>query len=434
MTPAKIDSQPNKARAFNPFLCAATDTMKNLIMEVQKQVEGYEFYHELRKRARKGADQVTFERILEAIVCDLCVCVLQPEIDAVHLPLSNKVLRQKSRYKGLALGKTLPDILQRLTAEETQFVGLKKGTSKFIIIDEMMTVTFAGGIQTTIWAEHKLLSRIKRFGIGFEDIRQDPKEEVIVLRAPKAPPDQRAKEQKYQDTPETLTLRAQLTDINTWIAGADLHCDHPEVNTQDRYLRRIFNNADFAQGGRLYGGFWQSMSSHDRQEHIMIEGDCVVELDYGQMSLAMLYGIAGKTPPEGDLYDLSAFGIPTQYRKGLKKCIQAIVNSPKTPKRVPKGVRQHLPKRCSMTDVLRAVEQKHADIYPLMTSGIGMQLFRKESDILVDVLLTLKTQGITALPIHDAVVVSDDKSDKAKAIMQKVFKDHTGITPDVTLG
>ncbi|AGI65868.1 hypothetical protein OAN307_c00950 [Octadecabacter antarcticus 307] len=85
-------------------------------------------------------------------------------------------------------------------------------------------------------------------------------------------------------------------------------------------------------------------------------------------------------------------------------------------------------------DVLKAVEQKHAAIYPLMTSGIGMQLFRKESDILVDVLLTLKTQRITALPIHDAVVVRDDQSEKAKAVMLKVFKEHTGITPDVTLG
>ena len=167
------------------------------------------------------------------------------------------------------------------------------------------------------------------------------------------------------------------------------------------------------------------MSSQDRQEHILIDGECVVELDYGQMSLAMLYGIAGKTPPEGDLYDLSAYGIPTQYRKGLKKCIQAIVNSASIPKRVPKGVRQHLPARYSMTDILRAVEQKHAAIYPLMTSGIGMQLLRKESDILVDVLLTLKARGITALPIHDAVVVRDDQSDKAKAVMLKVFEDHT---------
>ena len=434
MTSAKIDSRPNKARAFNPSLRAGTNKMKDLIGEVQKQVEGYEHYYKLRTRARRAVDQATFERVLEAIICDLCVCILQPEFDAIHLPLSNKVLRQKSRYKGVALGKTLPDILHVLTAEETTFVGLKTGTSKFKITDEMMNVAFAGGDQTTIWAEHKLLSRIESFGIGFEDIQQDPVEEAIILRAPKDRSDQRAQAQEYKDTPDSLALRAQLTDINNWLVEADVHCDLPGVNNRERYLRRIFNNSDFAQGGRLYGGFWQSMSSQDRQEHILIDGDCVVELDYGQMSLAMLYGIAGKRPPEGDLYDLSAYGIPTQYRKGLKKCVQAMVNSPSIPKRVPKGVRQHLPRRCSMTDILRAVKQKHAAIYPLMISGIGMQLFRKESDILVDVLVTLKTQEITALPIHDAVVVRDDKSDKAKAVMKEVFKEHTGITPDVTLG
>jgi hypothetical protein len=63
-----------------------------------------------------------------------------------------------------------------------------------------------------------------------------------------------------------------------------------------------------------------------------------------------------------------------------------------------------------------------------------MQLFRNESDILVDVLLTLKTQGIVGLPIHDAVVVRDDNSDKTKAVMKDTFLGHTGITPDVTLG
>jgi len=63
-----------------------------------------------------------------------------------------------------------------------------------------------------------------------------------------------------------------------------------------------------------------------------------------------------------------------------------------------------------------------------------MQLFREESDILVDVLEALRSVGIVALHIHDAVVVRDDNSDKAKAVMKKVFKEHTGITPDVTLG
>ena len=87
-----------------------------------------------------------------------------------------------------------------------------------------------------------------------------------------------------------------------------------------------------------------------------------------------------------------------------------------------------------MRDVLSAVEKKHPEIYPLMTSGIGMQLFRKESDILVDVLITLQTKGIVALPIHDAVIVMDEHHLQATKIMKEVFREHTGLTPVVTLG
>jgi len=209
-----------------------------------------------------------------------------------------------------------------------------------------------------------------------------------------------------------------------------------QVGPAQRRLRRIFNNSDFAQGGRLYGGFWQAMSSDERQEHIFIDGDCCVELDYGQMSLLLLYARveAQEHLPSGDLYDLSEYGFPTEIRPGIKKVIQAIINSPELPRRLPKGSRKHFPSRISLRDVLRAVERKHPVIYSQMTSGIGMQLFRKESDILVDVLITLRSKGIVALPIHDAVVVRDDNSDKAEAVMKKVFREHTGITPDVTLG
>ncbi len=69
-----------------------------------------------------------------------------------------------------------------------------------------------------------------------------------------------------------------------------------------------------------------------------------------------------------------------------------------------------------------------------MTSKIGMQLFRKEADILVEVLLTLRAEGIVALPVHDAVIVMDDHHPQATQIMKKVFEDHTRITPQVTLG
>ena len=39
----------NKARAFNPFLCAKTDKLIALIAEVQTQMSGYEFFYQTRK-------------------------------------------------------------------------------------------------------------------------------------------------------------------------------------------------------------------------------------------------------------------------------------------------------------------------------------------------------------------------------------------------
>jgi hypothetical protein len=51
----------------------------------------------------------------------------------------------------------------------------------------------------------------------------------------------------------------------------------------------------------------------------------------------------------------------------------------------------------------------------------------------VDVLESLRSIGIVALPAHDAVIVMDEQK-KTIMIVKKVFKDHTGITPQVTLG
>ena len=112
--------------------------------------------------------------------------------------------------------------------------------------------------------------------------------------------------------------------------------------------------------------------------------------------------------------------------------MQAIINSPDTPKRLPKGARKHIPTTTSLTDILTAIEQKHPVIYPLMNSNRGMQLFRKESDILVDVLLTLQVHDVVALPIHDAVLVADEDTETAVRVMKEVFREHTGITPEVT--
>ena len=420
-------------RPFNPHLRAASDQMKALILEVQRQFEGYEAHFHTRQRNRGRGAQLVLEQTLEAVLCDLCVATHEPNVSQIHLPLSNQVLRKKSRYKGAALGKTLPDILKILAAPGMDFLVMVKGQRTTKIIDDDLNIAFVGGVQTTISAGPKLLSRIESFNISYDDVGPSPEEEVIILRQRKRHPTATAEPQEYEDTDETIRMRAELRSINEGLERANISIDLQTQNTKNRRLRRIFNNSDFGEGGRLYGGFWQTMKSEERLEHILIDDDFCCELDYGQMSLAILYGLTDNVPPDGDLYDLSDCGIPNEYRKGLKIVIQGVINNNKLPERMPKGARKHLPKAVTIATVLRAIEEKHPKIFPMMTSGIGMQLFRKESDILVSVLVALKDKGIVALPIHDAVVVTTERSEETKEIMKRVFRAHTGITPQVTL-
>ena len=131
------NSEP-KSRAFNPHLRAKTANMKDLIADVVNHIEGYEDFYGLRKRKRKANDQATLERTVEAILCDLVLLQNDRFHDSLYLPLSNQVLRQASRYKGVALGKTLPGILEAMASEELGFLTQEKGKTEFAIRDDTL--------------------------------------------------------------------------------------------------------------------------------------------------------------------------------------------------------------------------------------------------------------------------------------------------------
>jgi len=343
--PDKPQSLP--ARHFDPHRRAATAPMNALVQEVLQQMDGYKAYHSIRKRKRSVTVQATYEATVEAVVCDLVHRQLEAEGGQVHVSQSNQILRKKSRYKGQAAGKTLPDILRVMAAEEMSFLTIFPGHRTFAIKDETLAFSVSGK-QTVLAAGTKLLSRIERFGITFADIGRSPEEEVILLRGPKPRDNQPGELVEYDETEETPTLRQKMRDLNAWLTQAEIECAVPEINLHDRRLRRIFNNADFTQGGRLYGGFWQGMKHAQRLESILLDNDSAVELDYGQMGLLLLYGLEGATPPAGDLYDLSEQGIPATCRPGIKKVVQAAINASKPLGRMPKEARKTFPRgsRC----------------------------------------------------------------------------------------
>jgi hypothetical protein len=420
------------ARPFNPHRRCASNGIRVVVQEVLKLLGGYEFYYKIRRRKRSTAVQAIYETTVEAIVCDLIQRELEIPGGRVHVTQSNQVLHKRSRYKGVALGKTLPDILKVMAAEEMGFVVITPGQSKYTIKDETLTVAVSGK-QTSLAAGRKILRRIEQLGLSFADIGRSPDEETIILRGPKLRDDKPGKHIEYTDTEQTTTHRQQLQVINEWLDQANIECNIPGIDLHDRCLKRIFNNADFTQGGRLYGGFWQRLKHSERLESIILDDDSVVELDYGQVGLLLLYGLEGGKPPEGDLYDLSEYGIPTSCRPGIKKVIQAAINASKPLGRLPKGARKTIPKRILLADILAAVGKRHPLVVHRFGVAVGMQLMFKEADILVGVLLALKDRNISALPIHDAVLVNGNFYEEAQEIMIRVFREKVGLTPEVSV-
>ena len=290
---------------------------------------------------------------------------------------------------------------------------------------------FGPARRTVLHAGPRLLTRIKDYDIGLEDLGRNKNQEVILLKREKADYWDDGGLIEYDDTPTIRHYRAEMQVINAWLADAEVAFDSIAVDDDtlvvdetDRYLRRYFTNGSFDSGGRLFGGFWQHLPKWLRRKGILIEGEDVTTLDYAQMAPRILYGVAKAPVPVQDAYLLPGL---EGYRKGVKKLMNALLFAENRLTRFPKDTRQLFPAGITVEEVITKLEQSHAPIRHLFFTGIGHKVQFVESEILVDVLLALKQQEVVGLPIHDAVVVPGSAASLATTIMEDTFQAHTGI-------
>ncbi|WP_343755254.1 DUF6538 domain-containing protein, partial [Rhodovulum strictum] len=157
--------------------------------------------------------------------------------------------------------------------------------------------------------------------------------------------------------------------------------------------------------------------------HLRINGEEVVELDYGQVMPRLVYALAGKVPSMDDLYAIPCF---EEHRPGIKKVASSMLFVEAPISRFPQDTRHLFPKSVKIGDVTEAIMAAHPEIADSFFNGIGHRCQFLESEILVEVLLVLKGMGIVALPIHDAILVPASAAAQAKAVMLEVFKKRTG--------
>lgn len=418
---------------FDPYRCARSEPLQCLIRGVVGTIQVYESHYRLRERRRRAKDHLTLMAAVDAIICNAARRWFLFPGAWVAIPLGKSVIgRKPGRYRP-ALPKTLPTILKILASPELRLIEIRKGTRG--------AKGIGTGRLTTFRATKYLVSLIVSHNVELSHIGQRPEQETIVLKGPK----QRGTSAlvDYVDCERTSRERAEMLRINRYLASANVDLNPDAVSTSvdpsDRLLHRYFNNGSFDQGGRLFGGFWQAIPKDERYEAITIDNEPIVVLDYSQMGVRLLYALEGLKPPSGDSYlppppPWWAPSVPYWPREGMKKVLNAMLCREGRLIRMPRNTRKffsRVHRGVKAADVVAALTRHHGLVGHRFCVGYGLRIMRAESDILVAVLLALIDEGITALPIHDAVVVPRSKAAKAADIMRQVFKQQTGAWIEV---
>ena len=240
---------------------------------------------------------------LKVILLDLYVAwVNNPDLNiAVHMSSTaysnGTVFRSgKSRYNELKIKVSTIDIVHRL--DEAGLIGRKDGWQD----------TDGKGFLTRIWPTPKLTKLFEDAAFGFFDIGYADNRETIILR------DEDKVDVPYPDNRMVRDMRQLLQDYNkllekTFIDIQSLdvpRIELPEkkrrrqsnkqvfvnITHHDKFVRRIFNNKTFDDGGRFYGGWWQRIDG-DYREDIRINDVPTVEIDYSSLHFILAYTEAG---------------------------------------------------------------------------------------------------------------------------------------------
>lgn len=146
------------------------------------------------------------------------------------------------------------------------------------------------GRQTRIKATRKLLRLIKQYQVKRHMITKHVDEEIIKFRDKNEFGNQ--KDAPYTETPDTIRMRYQLKAYNALLAETNitLAVKKHNVDLTRKKIFRIFNNGNWTEGGRFFGGWWIECKKELRP-HILINGEPTIELDFSGMHIHFLYAL-----------------------------------------------------------------------------------------------------------------------------------------------
>lgn len=426
----ELEGQPRDI-LFEPSRRAADPGLAAAIRKLSDGLEAGERRLGLRQRARTFKARQGFRLAVEALACNCLVVAVYGAGASLALPASNGAVWARRGMGGGVYGDGYLHAITIMAHPEVGLVervklgGFHRGGPK---LPELSTIRPAPGF----------LAAIGGGPYGWHSLRRDETDrEVLVLRSAKDAFGE-AEALSFIETPARKALRNTIIDLNKWFATAPvfvlgdgvLDRHGRPLDPTDRAVRRIFNNANWHHGGRLYGGFWQSMRREDRPRHLRIrspqspEGEPLASVDYGQLFVRLAYQQARVEPPEGDLYDIFGDG---SCRAGVKRLVNSMLFRPGALNRWPKDTRPLFPADMKLATIREAIHAKHPGLADIFGTEAGYRFMSTESEALIFVLRSLRREGVYALPLHDAVLVAQSQADIALEAMTVGVRENLGV-------
>ncbi len=266
---------------------------------------------------------------------------------------------------------------------------------------------------------------------AFADFKVDRRRETIRLK------DADDRLCGYDDTPETMAMRAHMDEINAKLDATEIDTALPLTiydkgpDYKGRKVRtyRVFNQGNFDHGGRFYGGWWQVIKKHARPK-ITIDGQHTIEADFRGFNPAVLLAEAAQPIPDDPYSPIVGANAPEDLRDHAKATLAALLNSRTGGTEEPRDFDSA---RWGITaEDFRA---KVLDAFPMVPAMLGtdkgLTLQRLESDLAEAIMLHFVRQGHAILPIHDAFIVQAHLERELVQVMKDTFKARLGQVPPV---
>jgi len=400
---------------FDPECTPSTRNGKDACKRLMELFLATEAIHTPRTRQRKSKDQQILEQQLGAILGNLVAGTIRKKPTPVAVTQSNAVLGSKDSHP--VLNDKLPDVLAILVVADI----LHKSVGSYS--EKKLTTIKVAPIGSTL---------IHEFGLKRSDFRHKERK-PLVLRARKTSKNKPGKEIELPDTEDVRRMAAEVTRFNEFLGRQDIEYvgNRQDIDDERKTTHRVFNNGRMDEGGRLYGGFWQSLSGakdskrDERADDICINDEHLAGLDYGQIAVRMLYSFEGKQLEMEDAYVLDGWG--PECREGMKKLINSMINDPTGE---PKALKRMFGRTYGLkvpeltAKAKQSIYEQHSAIKHHFNGTSTYRLFYEESNHLMRVLMKLVDMNIPALPVHDCLYVRLSDENTVRQLMMDMFTDH----------